>query len=75
MKSKSDQQQESGLPKLAAPAQRALASAGISRLEQLTKFSEKEIKQLHGIGPNALEQLRRALKTKGLSFAYDVKKK
>ena len=75
MKSKSDQQQEGDLPKLAAPAQRALASAGISRLEQLTKFSEKEIKQLHGIGPNAFEQLRRALKTKGLSFAYDVKKK
>jgi len=75
MKSKSDQQQERGLPKLAAPAQRALASAGISRLEQLTKFSEKEIKQLHGIGPNALEQLRRALKTEELSFADDAKKK
>jgi len=75
MKSKSDQQQEGDLPKLAAPAQRALASAGISRLEQLTKFSEKEIKQLHGIGPNAFEQLRRALKTKGLSFADDAKRK
>ncbi len=57
------------LPKLAAPAQRALAGAGIQYLQQLTKFSEKEIKELHGIGPNALVQLRRALAEKGLSFA------
>lgn len=57
------------LPKLAAPAQRALAAANIQRLEQLTHFTEAEIKQLHGIGPNALETLRRALADKGLSFA------
>lgn len=63
-------QQESDLPtKLAQPARRALAAAGIQRLEQLTKFSEAEIKDLHGIGPNALAQLRRALSAKGLSFA------
>ena len=60
--------QVSDLPKLAQPAQRALAGAGIQKLQQLTKFSEAEIKQLHGIGPNALKQLRSALKAKGLSF-------
>lgn len=59
----------SDLPKLAAPAQRALAAANIQRLEQLTRFTETEIKQLHGIGPNALNALRRALSDKGLSFA------
>jgi len=59
---------ESDLPKLAAPARRALDAAGISRLEQLAKFSEADIAQLHGIGPNALEQLRRALAVNGLSF-------
>jgi DNA repair protein RadC len=59
---------QTDLPKLAAPAQRALANAGIQNLKQLSKFSEAEIKQLHGIGPNALTQLRRALKTKRLSF-------
>jgi DNA-directed RNA polymerase alpha subunit len=58
----------SDLPKLAAPAQRALDAAGIRQLEQLTQFSEAEIRQLHGIGPNALEQLRRALAERGLSF-------
>jgi hypothetical protein len=62
--------QESDLPdKLAQPAQGALAAAGIQRLEQLTRFSEDEIKQLHGIGPNALKQLRQALTDRGLSFA------
>lgn len=61
-------QSESDLPWLAQPAQRALASAGIQRLEQLTKFSEAEIKQLHGMGPNALGKLRQALAEKGLSF-------
>lgn len=55
-------------PKLAAPAQRALANAGIQQLEQLTKLSEAEVRQLHGIGPNALDQLRIALSAKGLSF-------
>ena len=65
----------SDLPhKLAQPAQRALAGAGIQRLEQLTTFSEAEIKQLHGIGPNALAQLRSALSARGLSF-NDKKRK
>ena len=69
MNSKINHQSESDLPKLSAPAHRALAGAGIQRLEQLTKFSEDEVKQLHGIGPNALDQLRRALRAKRLSFA------
>jgi ERCC4-type nuclease len=60
--------QESDFPKLAAPAHRALAGAGISSLKQLSKFSEEQIKELHGIGPNALKELRRALTEKGLSF-------
>jgi hypothetical protein len=74
MKIKQNDQHETDLPKLAAPAQRALAGAGIRRLDQLTKFSESEIKELHGIGPNALKQLRRALKTEGKSFANETKK-
>jgi hypothetical protein len=70
MKAQKGHQQESDLPvKLAQPARRALAVLGIQRLDQLTKFSEAEIKQLHGIGPNALSQLRGALDAKGMSFA------
>lgn len=66
----------SDLPaKLSQPTQRALAGAGIKNLKQLTKFSEAEIKQLHGIGPNALNQLRTALAAQGLSFAEKDKSK
>ncbi len=70
MKQKSEDSRDSDLPAgLSNPAQRALASAGITHLEQLTEFSEVQIKQLHGIGPKALSQLRSALQAKGLSFA------
>lgn len=59
----------SGLPpKLGAPAERALAGAGIKTLKQLTKFSEAEIRNLHGVGPNAIGKLRQALAENGLSF-------
>jgi hypothetical protein len=37
----------------------------------LTALSEAELKQLHGIGPKALDQLRRALEAKSLSFAAE----
>ena len=70
MKAPQHNQQGSNLPsELAQPARRALAGAGIQRLEQLTTYSEADVKQLHGIGPNALAQLRRALDARGLSFA------
>lgn len=66
-------EQQSDLPKLSQPAIRALTSVGISRLEQLTTITETEIKRLHGIGPNALIQLRTALAIRGLSFAAEKK--
>lgn len=69
MNKKQHTQEESDLPELGAPAERALAGAGIQRLEQLTRFSENEIKQLHGVGPNALGKLNAALAARGLSFA------
>jgi len=56
---------------LAQPAQRALAGAGYTQLEQLTQISEAELGKLHGIGPNALKQLRSALEARGLSFASE----
>jgi hypothetical protein len=58
--------------RLASPAQRALAGAGIHSLAQLSRFREAEIRRLHGIGPNALELLRRALAEKGLAFAAEA---
>jgi DNA-directed RNA polymerase alpha subunit len=75
MPRKQNDQPKSDLPKLAQPAQRALAAAGIQRLAQLTQFSASEIKQLHGIGPNALTQLHQALASKGLTFADEKNRK
>jgi len=69
LKTKAAGQQESDLPKIGQPAARALAGAGVRRLEQLTSFSEAELKQLHGMGPKALGILREALADRGLSFA------
>jgi hypothetical protein len=37
------------LPKLAAPAPRALQGAGYTRLEDLTKVTEADVMRLHGL--------------------------
>lgn len=65
---KASKKQEGDLPKIGRPATQALAAIGIQRLEQLTRFSEKEILQLHGMGPKALGILRQALGDRGLAF-------
>lgn len=54
--------------KLAAPAQRALAGAGIKTLPQLTSFTESELMKLHGIGKNALTTLKAMLAENKLTF-------
>lgn len=59
----------SDLPKLSAPAMRALASLGVTTLEDLTSLSEDEVAALHGMGPNALNNIRQALHEAGLSFS------
>jgi hypothetical protein len=59
----------SDLPRsLGKPALGALRAAGYVRLEQIADTGEIEISRLHGVGPKAMEQLRRALAAKGLSF-------
>lgn len=70
MTQRSNAERENDLPaRLAAPARRALASAGIERLEQLTSFTESDLLKLHGMGPKALDQLRVALEARGLAYA------
>ncbi len=73
MPPKEDSPQGNDLPvKLAMPARRALVEAGYTNLIQLTTLSESQIKQFHGIGPNAIRQLRRALDERGLQLAGDT---
>jgi hypothetical protein len=53
---------------LAAPARRALEGAGLTTLAKVARCSEAEIRELHGMGPNAIGKLRAALKKDGMSF-------
>ena len=53
---------------LSAPARRALENKGIKTLKQLSKFSEEEILNLHGMGPASIPKLRSALEDEGLTF-------
>ncbi len=65
---KENKQEEGFYSLLSAPACRALENEGIRSLKQLTKFSEKEILALHGIGKHALAILNTALAAANLSF-------
>jgi predicted Fe-Mo cluster-binding NifX family protein len=56
------------LPKLAAPARRALASARLESLAQVARQREGDVAALHGMGPNAMAVLKAAMKAKGLKF-------
>ena len=53
---------------LAAPARRALEGAGLTTLAKVAKKTESQVSELHGMGPNAITELRAALKKAGLSF-------
>jgi hypothetical protein len=56
-------------PGLAQPAVRALKRAGFTNLKQLSKATEAELLELHGMGPNALLKVKAALDAAGLSLA------
>jgi DNA-directed RNA polymerase alpha subunit len=53
---------------LSAPARRALENNKITSLEELSKYSEKEILKFHGMGPASIPKLKSALEEKGLAF-------
>ncbi|MGV2883647.1 RNA polymerase alpha subunit C-terminal domain-containing protein [Paenibacillus taichungensis] len=59
---------EGFLSLLSGPARRALENQGITTLQLLSQYSEKEILKLHGIGPSAMPKLRQALEEEELSF-------
>ena len=50
---------------VARPAQRALASVGVTSLDDLTRLTEAEVARLHGMGPKALGILKQALAEHG----------
>ncbi|MCM3611647.1 helix-hairpin-helix domain-containing protein [Planococcus sp. MERTA32b] len=60
---------ENDFPKgVGKPATRALIEAGYTKVEQLKDATEKEILELHGVGPKAIKVLKQELASKGLEF-------
>jgi endonuclease III len=59
---------DSDVPRVGAPAIRALASIGVTRIDQLAEQSRKELLGLHGVGPRALRIIDEALAARGLSM-------
>lgn len=53
---------------IGAPARRALEREGITTLEILTTYSEKDILALHGMGKSSIPKLNEVLTKAGLSF-------
>ena len=56
------------LPKIGAPATRALNSIGVTTVEQLARYTEAEILELHGVGPRAIRILAPVMAELGVSF-------
>ncbi len=56
------------LPKIGAPATRALGSAGYTSLQQLAGVPRSELRKLHGMGPKTLGILEAALAEHGLAL-------
>jgi hypothetical protein len=54
------------IPRLAAPARRALAAAGLTTLEDCVAVGRAAIADLHGMGPTALAMLDEAVVAAGL---------
>ena len=55
------------LPKVGAPANRALQAAGYNSLESLAGAPADELLALHGLGPRALRTIDETLAALGLA--------
>jgi hypothetical protein len=53
---------------LSAPARRALIDEGLYKVSDLRKYSLDAIKDLHGMGPNAIRILITAMKKSDITF-------
>lgn len=47
---------------ISAPARRALESVGVKNEKDLSKYTEKQLLSLHGLGPSAIRKLKPFLK-------------
>lgn len=59
---------DGSLPHISAPVMRAFTNAKIKSLKDLSKWTEKDLLTLHGVGPSSIPALKKALKEHKLSF-------
>jgi hypothetical protein len=56
------------LPRIGAPATRALHAAGLTTLRQVSEVPRRDLAGLHGVGPKALRIIDEALAEHGLEL-------
>ena len=54
--------------KVSAPARRALQASGIDSLKKLSKYTERDILALHGVGKTTIPVLKKVLQENNLYF-------
>lgn len=59
---------DGGFPSIGQPALRAFREAGIARLEDCARWTERDLAALHGVGPRAVRLVGAALAEQGLAF-------
>ncbi|MGV3656777.1 MAG: DUF1801 domain-containing protein [Chitinophagaceae bacterium] len=59
---------KSFLENISAPARRALEAAGITTLQKLSTYNERELLALHGVGKTTIPKLEQALSANGLQL-------
>lgn len=58
--------EKTGWPKgMGAPARNALEALGVKNLDEVIRFSEKDLLAIHGIGPKAVGVIKAALHEQG----------
>lgn len=57
---------------LSAPARRALENRGITTLEELSQFTEKEVLGFHGIGKSSIPILKSLLEEKTVPLGNEA---
>ena len=57
------------IPRISRPANNALDAAGVRTLEDVSRWTERDLLALHGMGAKGIRNLRAALAQASLSFA------
>jgi DNA-directed RNA polymerase alpha subunit len=63
-----DNNNDNPLHKLSNPAQRALANAGITDINQLSAWHEADFMKLHGTGKKSLQILKALMAERNIAF-------